>query len=244
MSLPIADRWFEWRTVGDGVVAIWEPHVKQFYRCNIWLVRGRDRDLLIDTGLGVRPLRAAIAALLERPVVALATHSHFDHIGGHHEFADRLAHAAEADILAAPSRLNTLIEKYVTDAMLTAVPDARYRPETYQVAPAPATRLIGEGDRVDLGDRTFEVLHLPGHSPGGIGLWEAGTGVLFSGDAIYDGQLIDDNFHSDVADYIRTMERLRTMPVRVVHGGHCPSFGRERLVELADGYLRSKRAAQ
>jgi glyoxylase-like metal-dependent hydrolase (beta-lactamase superfamily II) len=243
MSLAIADRWFEWRTVGDGVVAIWEPHVRQFYRCNIWLVRGRDRDLLIDTGLGVRPLRAAIAELLERPVLALATHTHFDHIGGHHEFADRLAHAAEADIMARPTRANTLIERYVSDEMLTAVPDADYRPGTYRIAPAPATRLVAEGDRVDLGDRSFEVLHLPGHSPGSIGLWEEGTRVLFSGDAIYDGQLVDDNLDSDVAAYVRTMERLRGMPVRVVHGGHCPSFGRERLVELVDGYLRSRRAA-
>ncbi|MGH6720420.1 MAG: MBL fold metallo-hydrolase [Alphaproteobacteria bacterium] len=244
MGLAVAQRWFDWRTLDDGVTAIWEPHVKPFYRCNIWLVRGRDRDALIDTGLGVRSLRTAIALLLERPVLAVATHSHFDHIGGHHEFAERLAHGGEAAIIAAPTRANTYIEKYVTEAMLTALPDADYRPDTYRVAPAPATRIVGEGDRIDLGDRGFEVLHLPGHSPGSIGLWEAKTGVLFSGDAVYDGVLIDDNTDSSNVDYIRTMERLRAMPVRVVHGGHAPSFGRERLVALADGYLRGSKQAR
>ncbi len=55
------------------------------------------------------------------------------------------------------------------------------------ITPAPATRLLAEGEAIDLGDRHFEVLHLPGHSPGSIGLWEEATGIFFSGDAIYDG---------------------------------------------------------
>ena len=77
------------------------------------------------------------------------------------------------------------------------------------------------------------MLHFPGHSPGSIGLWEAATGTLFSGDAIYDGPLLEDV----IDDYIATMERLRTLPVTVVHGGHEPSFGRERMIEICDSYL-------
>ena len=90
---------------------------------------------------------------------------------------------------------------------------------------------------LDLGDRAFEVLHLPGHSPGSIGLWEAATGVLFSGDAVYDGPLLDELDGSDVVAYVATMRRLRELPVGVVHAGHEASFGRERLVELCDAYL-------
>ncbi|MEJ0007003.1 MAG: MBL fold metallo-hydrolase [Steroidobacteraceae bacterium] len=88
---------------------------------------------------------------------------------------------------------------------------------------APATRLVDEGDVIDLGDRVFEVLHLPGHSPGSIGLLESRTGTLFSGDAIYDGPLLDDIPGSDIAAYIRTMRRLLTLSVTVVlgHGGSC-----------------------
>ena len=90
---------------------------------------------------------------------------------------------------------------------------------------------------IDLGDRAFEVLHLPGHSPGSIGLWEEASGVLFSGDAIYDGPLLDELQGSDVEDYAATVRRLRQLPVEVVHGGHENSFGRARLVELCDAYL-------
>jgi len=86
------------------------------------------------------------------------------------------------------------------------------------------------------------VLHLPGHSPGGIALWEAAAGILFSGDTVYDGPLIDDAYHSHIDDYIRSMERLRTLPVRTVHGGHFASFGRARFIELIDGYLAAKAA--
>src|SRR5262249_49455588 len=84
--------------------------------------------------------------------------------------------------------------------------------------------------------------HLPGHSPGSIGLWEERTGILFSGDAIYDGPLIADCYHSDLGDYVATMVRLRDLPATVVHGGHFPSFGRVRLRELAEAFLKAKGA--
>ncbi len=242
MRIATPETWYEATSVGDGVTHIHEPHIHPFYRCNIWHVRGRDRDLLIDSGMGVVSLRRQIAALAERPVLALASHTHFDHVGNHHEFEERLVHAAEADLMAHPSRPATLADVYVKDNIFTALPSPDWRAEEYEVEPAPATRLVAEGDILDLGDRHLEVLHLPGHSPGSIGLWEERTGIFFSGDAIYDGELIDDCYHSNIEDYIATMRRLCELPATIVHGGHFPSFGRERLRELARAYLASKRA--
>jgi glyoxylase-like metal-dependent hydrolase (beta-lactamase superfamily II) len=240
MQIATPETWYETRSLDDGVTHIWEPHIKPFYRCNIWHVRGRDRDLLVDSGMGVVSLRQQVRLLSERPILAVASHTHFDHIGTHHEFAERAVHPAEAAIMAEPTRRATYADVYVTDGavgdMFTMLPPGRYRSADYQVTPAPATRLLDGGDVVDLGDRHFEVIHLPGHSPGGIGLWEAATGILFSGDTIYDGPLIDDV----VDDYISSMQRLRALPVRVVHGGHFASFGHERFVELIDGYLAAK----
>ena len=68
------------------------------------------------------------------------------------------------------------------------------------------------------------MVRTPGHSPGGIGLFERATGIFLSGDVIYDGPLIGD-YPPDRDDYFATMERLRALPVSVVHGGHFPSFG-------------------
>lgn len=252
MTLPIADAWFDSIPLDDGVTLIGEPHVDPVLRCNIWHVRGGDRDLLVDTGLGVAGLRGAIGDLLARPVVVVATHSHFDHIGSLHQFDTRLVHRLEAGLLAAPEIASLSPEgmgeefcRFMAEAghppdqpMIDALPFAGYDPAGYSVAPAPATGLIDEGDVIDLGGRWFRAIHLPGHSPGSIGLWEAETGILFSGDAIYDGPLYDFLPDSDIGDYVRTMERLRSLPVRVVHGGHDPSFGRARMIEIIDAYLR------
>jgi glyoxylase-like metal-dependent hydrolase (beta-lactamase superfamily II) len=232
--------WYERRSVGDGVTLIWESRLKPFYRCNIWHVRGRDRDLLIDTGMGIVPLAPVVAAISQKPVLAVASHGHVDHIGGHHEFAERAVHVAEATTLAAPDRRNTIAEPYLTDEIFVGGPTPGFDCATYCVRAAPATRLLRAGDVIDLGDRAFEVLHLPGHSPGSIALWDPAAGLLFSGDVVYDGPLIDDFNHSKVDDYVASMEWLRTLPVRVVHAGHFTSFGRHRLVALVEAYLAAK----
>ena len=86
--------------------------------------------------------------------------------------------------------------------------------------------MLEEGDIIDLGNRAFEVLHLPGHTPGSIGLWEADSGILFAGDAIYDGPLLATLPGANIDDYINTLERLMTLPVKIVHGGHEQSFDR------------------
>jgi glyoxylase-like metal-dependent hydrolase (beta-lactamase superfamily II) len=243
MQIATAETWYQTRSLDDGVTHIWEPHIQPFYRCNIWHVHGRNRDLLVDSGMGVVSLRRQVGILSGRPVLAVASHTHFDHIGAHHEFADRAVHRAEVDIMAKPTRRSTYADVYVNDdtldEMFTMLPPGNYRSVTYEVSPAPATRLLGDGDIIDLGDRHFEVIHLPGHSPGGIGLWEAATGTLFSGDTVYDGPLVDDV----IDDYVRSMERLRALPVRVVHGGHFASFGRERFVALIDAYIAEKSRA-
>lgn len=252
MGLPIAERWFERRTIDDRITLLWEPHVAPLMRCNIWHVAGTSRDLIVDTGMGVASLVDELQDMLDKPVTAVATHSHGDHVGGHHEFDDVLVHPAEADEMQRPG-LTSLdpVEAWGIEAIqglrdagyewddpqfVTALP-AGVAFEGFVQQPPRVTRLIDESDVVDIGDRQFEVLHLPGHSPGSIGLWETATGTLFSGDAIYDGPLLDELDHSDITDYCATMERLMTLPVTVVHAGHDPSFGRDRLREIAADYL-------
>jgi glyoxylase-like metal-dependent hydrolase (beta-lactamase superfamily II) len=254
-ALPIADRWFEIRKVSDDITLLWEPHVVPLMRCNIWHVRGRDRDLMIDTGMGIASLREAARHLLDKKVTAVATHTHTDHVGSHHEFDNTLVHALEADELRSPRDRGTLLASVMGAAeiaelskagypfdgdLITALPHVDYDLASYRLKDAPVTEIVTEGDIVDIGNRHFEVLHLPGHSPGSIGLWEARTGTLFSGDAIYDGPLLDQIDGAHIPTYIRTMKRLRELPVETVHAGHDPSFGRTRLVALVDAYLAKR----
>jgi glyoxylase-like metal-dependent hydrolase (beta-lactamase superfamily II) len=247
----VAERWFEHQTVDDGVLRIWEPHVDPFLQANLFLVRGRDRDVMVDTGLGIGSLREELAELFERPTIAVATHRHVDHIGGLHEFDEVVVHRNDADAVASARGFASLrIEDYPPEelsgydppaSLITALPREGYELGSYAVTPVTPTRVVEEGDEIDLGDRALTVLHLPGHTPGEIGLWEKATRTLFAGDCVYEsGVLLDELPESNIADYVLSMQRLRDVPVRIVHGGHDDSFGRERLLELVDGYVRTR----
>jgi glyoxylase-like metal-dependent hydrolase (beta-lactamase superfamily II) len=124
--------------------------------------------------------------------------------------------------------------------LLTEVPSEGFCLAEHRLQATEATVLLGEGDVIDLGDRAFEVLHLPGHSPGSIGLFDRRNRLLFSGDAIYDGALLDELAGSHIGDYVATMLRLRALDIEVVHGGHGPTMGRARFVELIDSYLQKR----
>ena len=232
--------WYETLRMGDDVTLIHEPWIKPFYRCNMWHVRGRDRDLLFDTGLGHFSLKAHVPLVTERALTCVASHTHFDHIGSHHEFSGCCVHQAEAAILADPRNEWTCADRYATDGMFDCPPEG-WDQTRYQVKPAKPERILSDGGIIDLGDRAFEVIHTPGHSPGGIGLLEAKTGIFLSGDIVYDGPLIDDAYHSVVADYVATLERLDKLKVSIVHGGHFPSFGPVRLHQLIGEYLAGQR---
>jgi glyoxylase-like metal-dependent hydrolase (beta-lactamase superfamily II) len=255
LNLKVADKWFETQRIDNDITLIFEPHVVPLLRCNIWHIRGRDRDLMIDTGLGIASLHVFAKDILDKPVTAIATHVHLDHIGSHHEFEDCLCHGLEVEGLRNPSRQSSLagpefdpsslatllipaVAGYdLSGPMITALPYAGYDLSSFKVIGAPHARSIGDGEVIDLGNRTFEFLHLPGHSPGGLGLWESSTRILFSGDAIYDGPLIDNLNHSSINDYKSTMRRLVDLKPEVVHAGHDPSFGFEQLRNIAESHL-------
>jgi len=231
--------WYTVTKLANDVRLISEPYITEFYRCNIWHIRGRNSDALIDSGMGVVSLREHVSLVTEKPLAAIASHTHFDHIGCHHEFDERYVHKDEAELLAAPTRANTLADPYVTDEIFTALPPDPYTSVAYSVKTAPATRLLEDGDIVDLGNRQLEVIHTPGHSPGGIALWEQATATLFSGDIVYDGPLIEDTYHANAADYYQSMKRLLDIPVDIVHGGHFGSYGRERHRTIVKEWLDS-----
>lgn len=237
----IAERdWYETIPFAHGITLVHEPWMTPFYRCNCWHVRGRDRDLVVDAGLGHFSLRRNVPLLRERPVVLLVSHTHFDHIGCAAEFEERLVHPAEAAVLERPEHEATLFARYAAggqDAAMFFEPPEGWDARHYRIAPAPATGLVGDGDRIDLGDRVFHVLHTPGHSPGHLALFEERTGVLIAQDVLYDGPLVTDCPGADLHAYIASVRRLLELAPRIVHGGHFASFGPVRLRQLARAFL-------
>jgi glyoxylase-like metal-dependent hydrolase (beta-lactamase superfamily II) len=231
--------WFHTRALAPRVFVTLEPAIVPMFRAAMVTVLGRDRDLQFDFGCGVVALRPGLP-LTGKPVVAVASHAHVDHVGGFHEFADRLGHAAETAGFAGLPGIATFAEEFRGWPEVTDPPPPGWTIADWTLIPAPLTETLDEGDRIDLGDRGFTVLHLPGHSPGGIGLLDEGNGLLLSGDAIYDDDILDDLPGASVPDYLATMERLRHLDCRLVIGGHGPEMTRARMVAVAEDYLRRR----
>lgn len=232
--------WFTPRALEPGVFVTLELAVNPMFRAAIVTVLGRDRDLQLDFGCGILPLRPALP-LSGKPVVAVASHAHVDHIGGFHEFPDRLGHAAEAPGFAGEPGVETFADEFRSWPNVTSrPPHDGWSIDQWILRPAPLTGTLGEGDRIDLGDRVFTVLHLPGHSPGGIGLLDERDGLFLTGDAIYDDEILDDLPGASVPDYLHTMDRLRQIDCRLAIGGHGPGMTQARMRAIAEDYLRKR----
>jgi glyoxylase-like metal-dependent hydrolase (beta-lactamase superfamily II) len=237
--------WFATQRIRDDLYCITEPLYTWENRANLWLLKGRDADLLIDTGLGVSSLKLYLADLLDKPLKVVASHVHFDHSGGCHEFEQVYIHENEHPALCDGDQRMILSAPQlgmVPDSDFEALPYQGFSASDYEVRACPQARALRHGDVIDLGDRAFEVMHLPGHSSGSIGLYDARSQQFFSGDVVYDGQLLDELEDSVVDDYLDSMERLLQLPTDEVRPGHHHSFDRRRLRELVRGYIDTRRA--
>ena len=102
------------------------------------------------------------------------------------------------------------------------------------------TTALTEGDVIDLGDRRFTVLRLPGHSPGSMGLLVKADGLFFTGDAIHDGTIVDDVPGHDIAACHVTMVGLRLLDLSLALGGHGRPFDQAHLSAIAEDDVRNR----
>ena len=245
MGKPIQQPWFHTEKIRDDLYCVTEPHYTWENRANLWLIKGRDADLLIDTGLGVSSLKLYLADVLDKPLKVVASHVHFDHSGGCHEFENVFIHENEHAALCDGDQrliLSDPIFGWVPESDFASVPYEGFSASRYEVLACPQAQAVRHGDVIDLGNKAFEVLHLPGHSSGSIGLFSATEQQLFSGDVVYDGELLDELEDSVVEDYLESMEKLLQLKTDEVRPGHYHSFDRRRLQQLVTRYIDSRKA--
>ena len=176
--------WFDVREAEPGIFVIEEPnHVE---RVKSFLIVGEDKAILLDTGMGVSHIREVVETLSDLPVTVINSHAHWDHVGGNHLFADVLIHPAEADDLTKGFSNERMRAWFQPESLTGRLPEG-VDLDTLEILPCAATGLLQEGQIFDLGNRVLEVLHCPGHSPGGIVLLDRANGILFSTDVAYKG---------------------------------------------------------
>jgi glyoxylase-like metal-dependent hydrolase (beta-lactamase superfamily II) len=217
--VPVESPWFEVYRIGPGTTALYEPG--HWQEAISYLIEGRDRAVLFDTGLGIGDIKAVVDRLTSLPVLVVNSHEHFDHIGGDRQFAD----VAVADNPAALARLargtGSLTGQITADTVWKPLPPG-FDQAKYETPPIRPTRRLRDGERIELGGRTLEVFLTPGHTPGSLCLLDRGRRVLFTGDTLYPAELYAHAPESNLADYERSAARLGKLAstVDVVCPGH------------------------
>lgn len=204
-----------------------------------YLLNGSQRSLLIDTGLGIGNISEAAAKLTDKPVTAVATHIHWDHIGGHKYYPDFYAHEAELDWLDGgfPQPLET-IKGYVTERC--DLPED-FHIDDYRFFQGKPTRVLHGGEHIRLGDRVIEVIHTPGHSPGHMCFWEEKTGYLFTGDLAYRGMLTAWFPSTDPEAYLKSLETVAALPVKKVFPAHhALDIRPEMIIRMRNAFVQLK----
>src|SRR3974377_396902 len=187
---------------------------------NMYLVVGQARAVLIDSGIGIGDVRAEIARLTPRPCTVLNTHYHWDHIGANSLFSECAIHEAEVELVAQEPDVSSMRETMQSPSARDVLP-AYFDPTTYRIIPKPATRVLHDQDRIDLGGRELKVLHTPGHSPGHVVYLDEANGILFTGDTAYQGPLYACFDGSNPVDFAQSVKRLsRLSGVRLICPGH------------------------
>ena len=246
-KLPLSDAsddWFQVYEASKGVYSIVEPY--QFEETISHLIVGEDRALLFDTGLGLLPIRPVVERITDLPVSVLNSHTHFDHVGGNAEFSSVLAINTEYTKSNMAGFAHSRIEDDLApDAFCNGPPEGADVAAFYTPA-WKASRYVEDGEILDLGGRTLEVLHIPGHTPDSTALLDAENGLLITGDTFYDAELWLIVPETNLDDYGRSISRLASLErnVKYILGAHRSArvdAGRLAKVEAAFQKLRSGR---
>ena len=186
-----------------------------------FLVEGRDKALLIDTMTGLRGLPAFVATLTDLPVEVALTHGHMDHAGGVFEFGRCYIHPADIPMLdgrTLPARVG-----YVRGQL----PPGE-APEASAFVPDGPVEFVPlkAGNKLDLGGRVLEVLHVPGHTRGSLCYLDTASGDFFAGDACNNNTLLMMDVSATIEEYLGALLALkeRQGDIRRFYLFHGPSL--------------------
>jgi len=218
-NIAVSDSWFEVYKVAPGVFAVYEPH--QSEETISYLIVGSKQALLFDTGMGIGDLKRTTAELTRLPIIVLNSHTHNDHVGDNWQFDT--VYGMNTNFTrtnSAGSRQDAQAE-IATGEICGKLPKG-FDPKTYVTKPWKIASNTHDGDSIDLGARTLEVIATPGHTPDSISLLDRANGLLFTGDTYYPATIWLYRPETDVDAYSASIHRLAGLApqVKIVLGAH------------------------
>lgn len=181
-----------------------------------FLFEGTERALLVDSGMTPQDLRSTVATLTSLPVLLVNTHADPDHITNNAQFEEVRMHPAE-------------FPHYYTL-------QGQYHP----VQP------VWDGDVIDLGGRSFEVIAVPGHTPGSIALLNRQERFVVGGDGVQNGGIFLFGPQRSLHGYLCGLRRLqaRAAEFDAVYPSHAdfpqPAGQIDKLIEGTEAVLRGE----
>jgi len=207
-KVPVTDPWFEVYKIRPGVFAIYEPH--QAEEVISYLILGTQKALLFDTGMGISNIQAVATGLTKLPIGVVNSHTHNDHVGDNWRFSD--VYGMDTDFTRANARGSK------ADAQAELGPDeicgslpAGFDAKTYSTKPFHISHWLHDGDELDLGGRTLQVIATPGHTPDAIALLDQTNGLLFTGDTFYLGPIYLFRPETDLDAYVTSVQKLAAL---------------------------------
>ena len=244
-KLPLAtasDAWYQVYKTAPDTYAIVEPY--HYQETISHLIIGAERALLFDTGSGFQPIRPVVERITSLPVTVLNSHTHYDHVGSNAEFSSILAIDTEYTRANMAGFSHDRIASETDPATFCPELPKDADPETFFTRAWKATGFVTDGELLDLGNRTLQVLHVPGHTPDALALLDADNGLLFTGDSYYDAPIWLFVPETSLDAYASSISRLvrAESEVRYLLGAHNAArvdAGALARVESAFGKLAS-----
>jgi len=217
--IALPDTWFEAYEVSPSVFALFEP--RQSEGTIGYLIVGRQRAILFDTGMGIGDIKSIVAQLTKLPVIVLNSHTHGDHVGGNWQFSTIYSMDTDFSRQNAKGSSKQAQEEIQPSELCGSLP-AGFDAKTYVTRPWRITKYIHDGEHIDLGGRTIEVIVTPGHTPDAICLFDRANGLLFTGDTYYPGAIYLFAPETNLEAYDKSIHRLVVLApqVKEVLGAH------------------------
>jgi glyoxylase-like metal-dependent hydrolase (beta-lactamase superfamily II) len=203
----MATDWYDVIDLPHGIRAIRE-RLREGTDVSSFLVEGEHTAAVIDTGTGVGDFEHLVTFLTSLPVMLLQSHAHWDHIGSSYRFKDVRVHPADADDLRAGEANAGYVKHFGPGGILHEWLPQGFEPSLASIPGCEPHGWLNDGDQIDLGGRALEVIHTPGHSPGGVAFLDRAARILIPGDTLKIGAILLMLDGSDPVAYRATLRRL------------------------------------